>query len=296
MFNLPILNLQLMKMGATKIINYNRLYQAIGYITEHYKEQPDLNKVASAVYMSPFHFQKLFIDWVGLSPKKFVQFLSINYLRQRIQDTQNMIDAADEVGFSSQSRVHDLFISIEGVSPQQYKSGGKGLELFYGYHASPFGLCFIAVTEKGVAELRFIDEEVKRNEYQLFSDKWHFAKLSHRPDITQNYIHDIFKPTREHPEKLHLIVQGSPFKIKVWEALVNIPFGEVRSYQQVAEKLGCPHALRAVASAAGKNPISYLIPCHRIITKNGNVGHFHYGKVRKQAMIGWEMAILSKNE
>ncbi len=273
-----------------KEINYYRIEKAIGFLTDNFKDQPDLDEIARKVYMSPFHFQRLFTDWVGISPKKFVQYLTLDYLRNKISETENMIDAAQIAGLSSQSRVHDLFVSIEGVSPQQYKTAGMGLEIFYGYHASPFGMCFIAVSEKGVCALSFIDEERRRNEFELFSQKWQFATLVHKPDYTQPYVRKIFQSDTINPEKLELLVQGTDFQIKVWEALLKIPFGSLSSYRQVAQMIGKPDAVRAVGSAAAKNSIMYLIPCHRIILANGTVGDFHLGKVRKQAMIGWEQS------
>lgn len=275
---------------TTQEINYYRIEKAIGYLTDNFKEQPDLDEIAGKVNMSPFHFQRIFTDWVGISPKKFIQYLTLDYLRNKITETKNMIDAAELVGMSSQSRVHDLFISIEGVSPQQYKTAGKGLEIFYGYHATPFGMCFIAVAEKGICRLNFIDEEKSRNEFELFSKEWEFALLIHKPDYTQKYIRKIFKPDKTNPEKLNLLTQGTDFQIKVWEALLKIPFGTVSSFQQVAQMIGNPDAVRSVGSAVGRNAIAYLIPCHRIISKNGTMGDYHFGKVRKQAMIGWEMS------
>jgi AraC family transcriptional regulator, regulatory protein of adaptative response / methylated-DNA-[protein]-cysteine methyltransferase len=271
-------------------INYYRIEKAIGYLTESFKSQPDLDEIAQMVNLSPFHFQRLFLDWVGLTPKKFVQYLTLHHLKQQIKQTSNIIEAADIAGLSSQSRVYDLFVKIEGVSPQQFKSAGVALEIFYGYHPTPFGMCFIAVTEKGICDIHFIDEDHTRNEYLLFIQKWPFATLTHRPDLTQTYIKKIFQPEKVNAERLNLLVQGTDFQIKVWEALLNIPFGTVQSYQQISNQIGHPENVRSVASAAGKNPISYLIPCHRIVCKSGEVGKFSYGKVRKQAMIAWEMA------
>lgn len=262
-------------------------------MTANFKQQPDLDEVAEKINLSPFHFQRIFLDWVGLTPKKFLQYLTLDYLKNSIHQTQNVIEAANLAGLSSQSRVYDLFVNIEGVSPQQFKSAGVGLEIFYGYHASPFGICFIAITDRGICDLHFIDENSDRKEYEVFSKKWSFAQLNHRPDITQSYIQKIFKPGENAQEKLNLLVQGTDFQVKVWEALVNIPFGVVRSYQQVAAQLGYANGIRSVASAAGKNPILYLIPCHRIISKDGTVGDFQYGKVRKRTMIAWEMASLA---
>jgi AraC family transcriptional regulator of adaptative response/methylated-DNA-[protein]-cysteine methyltransferase len=277
-------------MDKELMTNYYRVEKAIGYLTANFRSQPTLYEVADKLNLSPFHFQRIFLDWVGLTPKKFLQYLSVDHLKRSIYQTKNVIEAAELVGLSSQSRVYDLFVNIDGVSPQQYKSAGEDLEIFYGYHATTFGMAFIAVSERGVCDLHFIDEEQTRNEYNQFAAKWTFAKLTHRPDYTQEYIKHIFKPGINYPDKLNLLVQGTPFQIKVWEALVNIPFGAVNSYQQVAQHIGHPDSIRAVASAAGCNPILYLIPCHRIISKNGTVGNFQFGKVRKQTMIAWEMA------
>lgn len=275
-------------MGKDKTVNYYRIEKAINYMTADYRQQPNLDEIAAKVHLSPFHFQRLFLDWVGLTPKKFVQYLTLQHLKQQIQHTANVIEAADLAGLSSQSRVYDLFVHIEGVSPQQFKSAGIDLEIWYGYHATPFGMCFIAVTPRGICEMCFIDEDRTRNEYERFCQKWPLARIAHRPDMTQPYIQKIFQPEKVNSERLQLLVQGTDFQIKVWEALVNIPFGQVQSYEQVAARLGT-HNVRSVASAAGSNPISYLIPCHRIIRKSGEVGDFQYGRVRKQAIIAWEM-------
>jgi AraC family transcriptional regulator, regulatory protein of adaptative response / methylated-DNA-[protein]-cysteine methyltransferase len=271
-------------------INYYRIEKAIGYLSEHFKEQPDLRGIAEKINMSPFHFQKIFLDWVGITPKKFLQYLTLSHLKSKIHESRNVIEAAAAAGLSSQSRVYDLFVNIEGVSPQQYKTGGLGLEIFYGYHPSPFGMCFIAVAEKGVCDLHFIDEDHTRDEYIRFAQKWNFATLIHKPDYTQAYMKKIFRPAQRNEERLNVLVQGNSFQIKVWEALVKIPFGHVSSYQQVAKSIGCANAVRSVATAAGKNPILYLIPCHRIIKNNGSVGDFDFGRTRKKTMIAWEMA------
>lgn len=278
-----------------RLSNYYRIKEAIGYLVTNFKEQPDLDDIAAKVFMSPYHFQRVFTDWVGISPKKFLQYLTLDHLRAKIRETGNMMDAADLAGLSSQSRVHDLFVKIEGVSPQQYKSEGQGIEICYGYHASPFGLCFIAVAQKGICALKFIDEERTRNEFELFSAQWKSATLVHKPDLTQEYIRKIFSPQSGNQENLQLLVRGTAFQIKVWEALLKIPFGAVGSFQQIAQLVGQPEAARAVGSAVGANPILYLIPCHRIIAGDGKMGNYHNGKVRKQTMIGWEMAQLDQS-
>lgn len=274
-------------------INYYRIEKAISYLSDNFKEQPDLDEIADKVHVSPFHFQKIFLDWVGITPKKFLQYLTLEHLKSKIHEAQNIIEAADMAGLSSQSRVYDLFVNIEGVSPQQFKTGGVGLEIFYGYHASPFGMCFIAVADKGICDLHFTDEEKTRDEYAMFSKKWNFATLTHKPEYTQKYVQRIFKRVEGATDRLNLLVQGNSLQIKVWEALVKIPFGDVQSYQQVAHSIGHNDSIRAVATAAGQNPISYLIPCHRIINKDGTVGNFHWGRTRKKTMIAWEMATIA---
>jgi len=282
---------------SDQLVNYYRIERAIGYLTANFRAQPDLDTIAAKVHMSPYHFQRIFTDWVGISPKKFVQYLTLDYLKQNIGNTENMIAAAEEAGLSSQSRVNELFVKIEGVSPQQYKTGGAGLGIAYGYHASPFGLCFIAVAGKSICALKFIDEEQTRDEFAVFSRQWQQATLIHDPAITQPYIQQIFKaqagsrdtsdaPVR--PSQLQLLVKGTEFQLKVWEALVRIPFGSVATFQQIARLIGQPDATRAVGGAVKANSILYLIPCHRIITKEGSMGEYHYGKVRKITMIGWE--------
>lgn len=296
-----------------QLANYYRIEKAIGYLTANFRSQPSLDEIAAKVFMSPFHFQRIFADWVGISPKKFTQYLTLDYLRSKIRDTGNMMEAAEQAGLSSQSRVNELFVKIEGMSPQQYKSGGQGLQIAYGYHATPFGLCFIATSGKNICTLKFIDEEKSRNEFEQFSIQWRNAAVHHRPDITQDYIKKVFGA---HPapgaggkdappggkdappgalSDLRLLVHGTGFQLKVWEALVRIPFGTVASFQQIARYIGRPEATRAVGGAIAANPILYLIPCHRIITKDGAMGDYHYGRVRKMAMIGWEISKTEDN-
>jgi AraC family transcriptional regulator of adaptative response/methylated-DNA-[protein]-cysteine methyltransferase len=289
---------------SDQLVNYYRIEKAIGFLTANYRDQPDLDAIAAKVHMSPFHFQRIFTDWVGISPKKFIQYLTLDFLKQQIRATENMIEAADLAGLSSQSRVNELFVKIESVSPQQYKTGGVGLTISYGYHATPFGLCFIAVTERGICALKFIDEEKTRDEFSIFTREWPGATLVHDPAITQGYVHEIFRapagtPDRlgvpGRPSQLQLLVKGTEFQVKVWEALVRIPFGSAASFQQVARLIGQPEAARAVGGAIKANSILYLIPCHRVITKEGAMGEYHYGKVRKIAMIGWESGQLLRD-
>jgi AraC family transcriptional regulator, regulatory protein of adaptative response / methylated-DNA-[protein]-cysteine methyltransferase len=269
-------------------INYDRVADAIEYLTDNFKNQPDLNEVARQVHLSPPHFQRIFTEWAGVSPKKFMQYLSLDYLRNRIFDTTNLNQAADLVGFSTQSRVYDLFVSIEGVTPNEYKTYGQGLEIQYGFHQTPFGECFIAVTEKGLCALSFVDEINKQAIFHTFLEKWQAAKLVLNAPNTEGVLQQIFDPKAT--DKIHVWIQGTNFQLKVWEALLKIPQGSVSTYQKIAESIQNPKAVRAVGTAIGSNPIAYLIPCHRVIKSSGAIGEYHWGSTRKKAILGWEMA------
>ncbi len=269
-------------------INYHRVAEAIDYLTNNFKNQPDLDEVARQVHLSPAHFQRIFTEWAGVSPKKFMQYLSLDHLRSRIFDTSNLNQAADLVGFSAQSRVYDLFVSIEGVTPNEYKTYGQGLNIEYGFHATPFGECFIALTEKGLCALSFVEETNKKTTFEAFSEKWQGAKLVQNAKNTGGVLQQIFdlKATN----KIHVRVQGTNFQLKVWEALLKIPQGSVSTYQKIADSIQNPKAVRAVGTAIGNNPIAYLIPCHRVIKSTGAIGEYHWGSTRKKAILGWEMA------
>jgi AraC family transcriptional regulator, regulatory protein of adaptative response / methylated-DNA-[protein]-cysteine methyltransferase len=268
--------------------DYQRVAKAIEYLNEHYKSQPDLTEVAKQVHLSPQHFQRIFTEWAGVSPKKFMQFLTIEHLRASIYDTNNLNEAADLVGFSTQSRVYDLFVNIEGVTPNEYKTHGIGLQIHYGFHQKPFGECFIAVAEKGLCALSFVDEMNKMANLEQFIHKWKAAKVILDPQITSIVVKQIFN--RHQKEKLNIWVHGTNFQLKVWEALLKIPQGSVATYQKIAESIQNPKAVRAVGTAIGSNPIAFLIPCHRVIKSTGVVGEYHWGSTRKQAILGWEMA------
>ena len=271
-------------------LDYQRIQQAIEYLVGNFKSQPSLKEVATQVHLSPHHFQRMFTQWAGVSPKKFLQYLTVAYLKQQIQDSQNIAQMADLVGLSSASRIYDLFVNIEGVTPATFKQQGVGLTIKYGYHDTPFGDCFIAATQRGLCSITFLQGTNKAAEFTLFKQKWHFAELVENSTFTEPYKQKIFQtdPNTNHP--LNVLVQGTPFQIKVWEALLNIPVGYLTTYQHIAEAIGKPKAVRAVGTAIGKNPIGYLIPCHRVIRKEGKLGHYRWGSGRKKAIIGWEMA------
>jgi AraC family transcriptional regulator of adaptative response/methylated-DNA-[protein]-cysteine methyltransferase len=267
--------------------NYETVATAIRYISDNFQEQPELDDIAKMVHMSPFHFQRVFSEWAGISPKRFLQYITTGYLKEKLHRTENLLEAAQLAGLSAQSRVYDLFITLEAVTPNQFKTKGEGLEISYGFHWTPFGECFVAVTEKGVCALEFVNDH--NSCLNDFRNAWQNARLAHDPGSTAVIIEKIFDPAIKE-RKLHLLVKGTNFQVKVWEALVKIPFGQLTSYQEIAEFIDSPKAVRAVGSAVGKNPVAYLIPCHRVIRKEGKIGGYHWGIERKQAMLGWEMA------
>jgi AraC family transcriptional regulator of adaptative response/methylated-DNA-[protein]-cysteine methyltransferase len=270
--------------------NYEKIAKAIEYIVANAKDQPSLLDVAEEVSISQFHFQRVFTEWAGVSPKKFLQYITAGYLKEKIKESSSLIELAEQAGLSSQSRVYDHFMAVEAMTPQEFKSSGKGMEISYGIHDTPFGDCFIAVTDRGICAMAFIDDAMRDEQLILLAKKWHYARITQNPAITESYIDRIFNPAKKSLEKLPLLVQGTNFQIKVWEALLNIPNGAVTTYQQIAKSIGNPGAVRAVGSAVGDNPIAYLIPCHRVIRKEGVLGEYRWGSLRKKALIGWEAA------
>ena len=272
---------------TTTDLNYHRVEEAINYLVVNFKNQPDLNDVSDHVHVSAQHFQRIFTEFAGVSPKKFMQFLSVDYLRSHIFKTKNLEEAADLVGLSTTSRVHDLFITLEAVTPNEYKTKGNGLDITFGIARSPFGDCLIGVTKRGICHLSFVDPDSFSHEILAFKDKFYFAALEHNDEVIASFTEKIFGMQRE---KFNLLVQGTNFQMKVWEALLRIPEGKVSTYSDIAQQIENPKAVRAVGSAVGENPIAFLIPCHRVIRKEGLVGQYHWGSLRKCALLGYEMS------
>ncbi len=280
-------------------INYLRIEQAIQYLEKNFQRQPELDEVAEKVHLSPFHFQRIFTDWAGISPKRFLQFLTVDFLKEKLIQSKNLVEAAEHAGLSSQSRVYDLFTTLEAVTPQEYKQKGAGIRIEYGMHETPFGLCLIGVTERGVCWLSFIStDEDPKFELEKMKEHWHNSVFHQDQELTNSFIDLIFNhkgtnlPAGKAGEKnkLHVFVKGTNFQIKVWEALLKIPMGGVTTYQGVAESIKNPKAMQAVGSAVGSNHIGYLIPCHRVIRKDGILGEYRWNSTRKKSIIGWEMA------
>ncbi|HEX5171399.1 MAG TPA: methylated-DNA--[protein]-cysteine S-methyltransferase [Cyclobacteriaceae bacterium] len=271
-------------------INYKRIAEAIQYLEENFQRQPELEAVAEQVHISPFHFQRIFTEWAGISPKRFLQFLTVGFLKKKLEETKNLVEAAESAGLSSQSRVYDLFTTLEAVTPQEYKLKGDGIKIEYGFHETPFGLCLLGVTERGICWLSFLnDDQDHRYTVEAMKEHWHNSIFHQDQELTAHFAQQIFN-RGDASAKLHLFVKGTNFQIKVWDALLKIPTGQVTTYQNIAQSINRPGALQAVGSAVGSNHIAYLIPCHRVIRKDGILGEYRWSPLRKKSMIGWEMA------
>lgn len=271
-------------------INYYRIEKAIKFLEENFQRQPELDEVAEKVHLSPFHFQRMFTEWAGISPKRFLQFLTIDFLKEKLNETRNLLEAAESAGLSSQSRVYDLFTTLEAVTPQEYKTKGSGIHIEYGIHETPFGECLIGKTDRGICWMSFLTQENVKNEIESMKSHWHNSVFHQNQEATQELISQIFSRSHNNTSKLHLFVKGTNFQIKVWDALLKIPTGGVTTYQRVAENINSPRAMQAVGSAVGSNHIAYLIPCHRVIRKDGVLGEYRWSSARKKSIIGWEMA------
>jgi len=274
--------------------NFNRIAEAIEFIHSNYKTQPQLDEVAGRIALSPYHFQRMFTDWAGVSPKKFLEYITIANARKMLKDEgATLFEAAIETGLSGSSRLHDLFINIEGMTPGEYKNGGENLSIHYSFAESPFGQVLVASTGKGICHIAFAD-----NDEKAFADlKEKFPNANYRQvvDMMQQNAMFIFRSdwSQLHQVKLHL--KGTPFQLKVWETLLKIPMGKLTTYGAVAKQINLPKASRAVGTAIGENPVAYLIPCHRIIQSTGAFGGYHWGSTRKTAIIGWEAARMDRD-
>ncbi|TWI85495.1 AraC family transcriptional regulator of adaptative response/methylated-DNA-[protein]-cysteine methyltransferase [Lacibacter cauensis] len=268
-------------------ITYDRIAEAIAYIQTNFKAQPNLDEVAKKVHLSPFHFQRLFSEWAGTSPKKFLQYTTLEYAKSLLKEKQaTLFDAAYETGLSGTGRLHDLFINIEGMTPAEFKHGGKNLDINYSFAESPFGHILVASTQKGICHMAFADDELLA--FDALRNHFPNARFRQMVDfIQQNALH-IFSQdwTKLNQIKLHL--KGTDFQLKVWQTLLKIPMGKLTTYGTIAEQIEKPNASRAVGTAIGSNPVAFLIPCHRVIQSSGSTGGYMWGTTRKTAIIGWE--------
>ncbi|HTI58217.1 methylated-DNA--[protein]-cysteine S-methyltransferase [Mucilaginibacter sp.] len=280
-------------METQETINYQRIADAINYIRTNFKDQPNLDDIAEKVNMSPFHFQRMFTDWAGISPKKFLQYLSVEYAKGILKEKQaTLFDAAFETGLSGTGRLHDLFINIEGMTPAEYKNGGLALQINYSFADSPFGNILVASTCKGICYLAFADD--RDEAFKGLQTQFPNARYNQVVDHVQQEAMFIFQKDWSKLSNIKLHLKGTPFQLKVWEALLRIPMGGLETYGSLAKEIQSPNASRAVGSAVGDNPVAFLIPCHRVIRSTGEFGGYHWGPTRKSAIIGWEAAQVHK--
>lgn len=276
-------------MNTQENINYNRIADAIDYIKANFKEQPNLDEVAEKVHLSPFHFQRLFSDWAGTSPKKFLQYTSLEHAKKLLKENQATIsETAYETGLSGTSRLHDLFVNIEGMTPAEYKNGGKNLDINYSFAESPFGNIIVASTQKGVCFMAFAED--KAIGFHDLKNKFPNATFYKKLDLAQQNSLFIFQNDWSKLSEIKLHLKGTDFQLKVWETLLKIPMGQLSTYGTIANQIQEPNASRAVGTAIGSNPVAFLIPCHRVIQSSGIFGGYMWGNTRKTAIIGWEGA------
>lgn len=269
--------------------DYQRIEKAILFIENNFTSQPTLDQIARSVNLSMYHFNRLFKRWAGISPIQFQQILTLEYTKQKLADARNLLDTALDAGLSGPSRLHDLFVTLEAMTPGEFKKMGAGLEISYGFGYTPFGQCLLAVTERGICHLGFVDKDNKAEALKNLQQNWPEATLFEEEARIRQMVSRIFAlkhPVDSRPFHLHL--KGTNFQVNVWRALLSIPAGYLVSYQDIAAHIGHPKAFRAVANAIAMNPVGYLIPCHRVISKSGKIHQYRWGAARKKALLGWE--------
>lgn len=273
--------------------DYEIVRRAIEFLSEHWREQPSLERLARHVGMNPLSLQKLFTRWCGLSPKAFIQAQTLDHARALLNADASILDTSYEVGLSGPGRLHDLFVTHEAMSPGAYKSRGEGVTIKWGFHGSPFGYALIMVTDRGLAGLAFADPGEERAALADMKSRFPCAFYEEDQQATAPYAARIFEPSRWRADTpLRLVLIGSDFEVRVWETLLSVPLGHAATYSQIAEKVNNPKAARAVGAAVGRNPISFVVPCHRILGKSGALTGYHWGLTRKRAILGWEAGVV----
>ena len=272
--------------------DYEAVRRAISFLSEHWTDQPDLDDLARHMGLSPAHCQKVFKRWCGLSPKEFLQAITIDNARGLLDGSASLLDCAHEVGLSGSGRLHDLFVDHIAMTPGDYKRRGEGLEISYGFHGSPFGDTLVMATDRGIAGIAFVNEDSCQTRQEALEDmtrRWPNARYRDQPAFTAQHVAQVFTPAQWSAEQpVRLVLIGTDFEVRVWETLLKIPMGRAVSYADIARHIGKPSASRAVGSAVGRNPISFVVPCHRVLRGDGSLGGYHWGLTRKRALIGWE--------
>jgi AraC family transcriptional regulator of adaptative response/methylated-DNA-[protein]-cysteine methyltransferase len=274
--------------------DYELVRQNLDWLREHWREQPTLELLAERNGLSAAHLQRLFMRWAGLSPKAFVQALTIDHARKLLRNSASVLDAAYEVGLSGPGRLHDLFVTHEGMTPGIYKAKGKGLEIRYGFHDCPFGRVLLMMTEQGICGLAFADPGEEPEALLDMRSRWPEANYVEDPSATAPQVERIFKPATWTAEKpVRIVFIGTDFETRVWQTLLKVPLGQATTYSDIAGHIGNPKASRAVGAAVGRNPISFVVPCHRVLGKSGGLCGYHWGLTRKQAILGWEAGLVA---
>ncbi|WP_306145832.1 methylated-DNA--[protein]-cysteine S-methyltransferase [Roseibium sp. MMSF_3412] len=278
--------------GKEAADNYAVVRQTLKRITLDWREQPTLEMLAKEAGLQPIQLQRVFSRWAGLTPKQFLQAITLDHAKALLRDSASVLDASYEVGLSGSSRLHDLFITHEAMTPGDYRARGAGLQIAYGFHPSPFGQVLIMVTDKGLAGLGFADPGDEESALNDMCGRWPAARYVHDQDATSTYAARVFDPGQwQEDQPLNVVMIGTDFEIRVWQTLLKIPMGQAATYADVAASIGNPKASRAVGSAVGRNPISFVVPCHRVLAKGGKIGGYHWGLTRKRAILGWETGL-----
>ena len=273
--------------------DFGRIEKAIGFIEQNFKSRPSLDQIAQSVHLSKYHFNRMFKRWAGVSPMQFMQYLTLDYTKQKLIESKSLLDASLDAGLSGPGRLHDLFVNLEAMTPGEFKKQGEGLGISHGFGDSPFGSLLAASTPRGICHLGFVGGAGRQEALDRLYETWPRAQFIERDEPVKALLGDIFSADQSRrPGPFNLHIKGTNFQINVWKALLNIPEGWVVSYQDIAAYLGKPKAVRAVANAVAINPVAFLIPCHRVIAKSGKIHQYRWGPARKKAIIGWEAARL----
>lgn len=278
--------------GEEAVENYAVVKQTLERITTDWRDQPSLEQLAKEAGLQPIQLQRVFSRWAGLTPKQFLQAITLDYAKAMLRASESVLDTSYEVGLSGSSRLHDLFVTHEAMTPGDYRNRGAGLILAYGFHPSPFGQVLIMTTDKGLAGLGFADPGQEEDALADMCGRWPAARFQPDQEATAAYARRVFDPAKwRQDQPLNIVMIGTDFEIRVWQTLLKIPMGQATTYSDVAASIGSPKASRAVGTAVGHNPLSFVVPCHRVLAKGGKLGGYHWGLTRKRAILGWECGL-----